>query len=235
MSTTIVDSGNYITITKDNVVNYIHKPYDAVIVGTNAIEVNNKLEFIDINYDDVDSPSSSNISELLSIIIGYLSSDIVTIDTVHDKLHKGLFYSGGHYSSSVADAATLDVLIQNLTLNTHVVFNVALAGDFTFTIYETPTFSNVGNAITMSNHNRKSENTFSGTVTHTPTITGTGTQINGTIFVPGGEGGKAMGSLTHPFSNEFVLKSNTSYLARITNVSGQTHKGSLTLSSYQTI
>ncbi len=70
------------------------------------------------------------------------------------------------------------------------------------------------------------------TVTHTPTILTTGTQVNGTVFVPGGEKAQSGGG-AGGFDNEFVLKLNTSYLMRITNISGQVKPMSILVSGYQ--
>jgi hypothetical protein len=83
----------------------------------------------------------------------------------------------------------------------------------------------------MSNHNRASAKAFSGTVTHTPTVTGVGTQINGTGFIAGGPGGGEGGDFG--FSNEFILDKSTNYLFRVTNVSGSASKISSLIQGYQ--
>jgi len=166
-------------------------------------------------------------------LTGLISSEIVSINSVHDNIHKGLFFTGGHYIASLANDASLDLLIQNGATNTHMDFYESVGGDSIIMLYEGVTFSNAGTDVTVSNHNRKSANAFIGTITHTPTITGLGNQINSTVFSAGGTGGNAQGGSFDGFSNEFVLKENTNYLLRATNVSGQARKASMKVSFYQ--
>lgn len=163
-----------------------------------------------------------------------LNEAVTTIDFTHEKLHEGDFFSGGYYNSNIANDSSLDILIQNTTSGTHAVFLAALGGDATFKLFESPVFSNAGTSVTMSNHNRNSIKTFVGTVTHTPTISNVGTQMNGTTYMPGGTGGHAIGNTINGFSNEFILKANINYLIRLTNVSGQESKGDIRVSCYQT-
>lgn len=163
----------------------------------------------------------------------YPIATVTTIDYAHNKTHEGRYFSGGFYNSALADTATLDILIQNGSVSTfHMVCSAAVSGNSTIQIYEGTTFSSAGSAVAMSNHNRSSANVFSGTVTSTPTITLVGTQLNGTAFAPGG--GKHSGSgAAAGFSNEFILAKSTSYLVRVTNISGGTIKASLEIEGYQ--
>lgn len=143
----------------------------------------------------------------------------VGLSWVHQKLHEGRFFSGGYLNPAVANGGTVDILFQTGAAGTfHGMAEASSSGDAVMTMYEGVTFSAAGTAVTMTNHNRNSLNVMTEGVTHTPTITGLGTQLNGPIFVPGG---KATGSGgTGGFSEEFILKSSTAYLLRITNTSG---------------
>ena len=157
-----------------------------------------------------------------------------TIDTVHHKVHEGRFFSGGYYNAALANGATLDILIQGGSLqSTHTVFGLTSGAECTVQIFEDVTFSSAGTAITMSNHNRSSTKVVSGTFTHSPTITSTGNQINGTAYVAGGNGGNASGGTFAGFTTEFLLDKTKNYLLRVTNVSGGTIKASGHLDLYQ--
>lgn len=155
----------------------------------------------------------------------------VAIDYAHQKTHEGRFFSGGYYNSSLANSAVQDLLITTSANNSfHLQPYSAISGDCTMQIFEGPTTS-AGTDVTISNHSRSSTKVSDLTVKHTPTVTGTGTQINGTIFLPGGDkhsgGGGKFG-----FSAEIILAKSTSYLLRITNVSGGAIKASLGIVGY---
>jgi hypothetical protein len=155
-----------------------------------------------------------------------------TIDYPHQKTHEGRYFSGGYYDSSVANNGTLDLLVQSSSTEySHIKFSAVSSGNATVQLYTGTTVSAAGTGVTMSNHNRASAKAFSGTVTHTPTVTGVGTQINGTGFIAGGPGGGEGGDFG--FSNEFILDKSTNYLFRVTNVSGSASKISSLIQGYQ--
>jgi hypothetical protein len=155
------------------------------------------------------------------------------IDYLHKKVHEGRWFSGGYYNAALADSGNIDLLIQtSSTYAMHMVASAISSGSSTFQIYEGTTFSSAGTAVTMSNHNRSSAKVFSGTVTHTPTITAVGTQINGTGYVPGSTKSSGGGG-EFGFQNEFILAASTTYLFRSTNNSGATAKTSIHIECYQ--
>lgn len=156
----------------------------------------------------------------------------VGITYEHQKTHEGRYFSGGYYNASVASSGTVELLVQITTETWHAKATVAVGGDSTVQIFEGTTFSAAGTAVTMTNHNRASAKTFTGTVTHTPTLTAAGTQLNGTMLIPGGSGGNASGG-DIGFENEFVLKASTNYMIRVTNVSTGNVAISVTIEGYQ--
>lgn len=156
------------------------------------------------------------------------------IDIAHIKVHEGRYFSGGYYNASVAGGGAIDLLIQSsATEDTHVRFHLMTGGDATSQLYEGTTFSAAGTAVTISNHNRQSAKVFSGTVTHTPTVTDVGSQLNGTQFVPGGGGGNAVGGEMPGFLNEFILAASTTYLLRVTNITGNNQAMAVHFECYQ--
>ena len=156
----------------------------------------------------------------------------ITIDTIHQKVHEGRLFSGGYYNASVNNGATLDILFQtDATYIFHGIANVSVGGDATMQMFEGVTFSAAGTPITMSNHNRTSAKVLGGGAYHTPAITGTGNQMNGTIYIPGGSGGNSSGG-KGGFEQEYVLAASTNYLLRITNVSGVAAKMGAIITGY---
>jgi len=155
-----------------------------------------------------------------------------SIEYVHAQTHAGRFFSGGYYNASVANGSSVDVLIQTGVQAFHAKFDLVASGDATVRLYENATFSAAGTGLTMSNHNRSSAKVFVGTVTHTPTVTGTGTQLNGTGYIPAGTKNQTVGG-DFGFSNEFILKASTVYLARLTNDSGVAAKMQVSVAGYE--
>lgn len=160
-------------------------------------------------------------------------SDVTTLDTTHKRLHEGRFFSGGYYNSSLADTGVLEIVIQSsATIYSHLSIEASSSGNCIVELFSGATFSAAGTSITMSNHNRNSAKSFSGTVTHTPTLTANGTQINGTGFLAAGQKGDGFG-VFEGFTGEFLLALSTTYLIRITNVSGGAAKVSSDIRIYQ--
>jgi hypothetical protein len=101
-----------------------------------------------------------------------------SIDYAHQKIHEGRFFSGGYYNSSLSAGSSQDILVQvGSSSNFHAIMAVSISGEATVFIYEGTTFSAAGSAVTMTNHNRTSAKVFSGTVTYSPTVTGTGDSV----------------------------------------------------------
>lgn len=159
--------------------------------------------------------------------------NVISIDYAHQKTHEGRYFSGGYYNSSLADTASVMLLVQmGATYALHSKISATVTGNCTLYIFEDTTFSAAGTGVTMANHNRSSSKVFSGTVTHTPTITADGTQLNGTELLPGG-GKHSSGGVEGGFSNEFILATSKNYMIRCTNVSGGAIKVSIGIEGYQ--
>ena len=165
--------------------------------------------------------------------ITYYRQRVESIDFVHQMVHEGRYFSGGYYNPAVVNNGVIELLIQSsATLITHMQFSGASGGDSIIQLFEDATITSAGTAITMANHNRLSIKAGDGTVTHTPVLLTDGNQVNGTVFVPGGEKAQSGGGVGG-FSSEFILKFSTIYLLRITNLSGQTKPMSILVTGYQ--
>ena len=162
----------------------------------------------------------------------YINEAAVVQDEIHTNIHRGIMFVSGHSAEAVANDASVEVLIQvGSTRACHVQFGGSAGGDFEFELFEDTTFSAAGTAATPTNRNRFSSITAVTTVTHTPTLTADGTKITGGLR-PGGSGGNATGSSTKGFA-EWILKTDTVYLARLINRSGNAQLLSLGMDFYE--
>lgn len=176
--------------------------------GNPILDPTSKVQLVDVNGVEIAEPYFNTIK---------------TMDIVHYQTHSGKLYSAGYFNETVVDDGTLELLFQTGSNPIHFTAHADVGGNSTAILYENCTFSNAGTSLTASNHRRSSTNTTTVTITHTPSITLNGTQINSTLFIPGGSGGKAIGASSEGFESEMILKPNTNYLLSIKNISGQTH------------
>jgi hypothetical protein len=131
---------------------------------------------------------------------------LTTIDLPHHEVHEGEMFAA-YYNSTTGTAA--DVLLTTGATSVHLVIELVSDGKVKTTIYEGPTTSANGTAITAVNKNRQSINTAVLTVHHTPTVSATGTAIHmymvGSAAKAGGIGRSV---------EEYILAKNTKYLLR---------------------
>ncbi len=145
----------------------------------------------------------------------------LVIDTVHHEVHEGEMFHASHTNGSVSNGANLDMLlVTGATVETHVSWDVFAGGQVTVYLYEGATTSA---AVAAYNMKRDSLNTPEATVTHTPTVTATGTTalVNGRIL-PGGTSNQTRVGGGIRSSAEWILAPETQYLLRVTNTSGGT-------------
>lgn len=138
--------------------------------------------------------------------------------TEHARIHEGKAFMAGILDDAVADAASLEILIQAVNAM-HVIFNVSASGDCEVHRFEGTTFSATGGALTAFNKNRFSAIESGGTITSAPTLTADGTELP-PGFIPGGSGGNSLGGQDGGYEREIILASSTDYLFRMTNISG---------------
>lgn len=149
----------------------------------------------------------------------------VIIDPEHYQIHEGKVFYITRYVSSVSNGASSDILMAvPASLYPHLRAYIVTANDAPMRVflYEGATTSDDGTGMTGYNLNRNSANTASTVVTHSPTVTGTGTLLDislipdtgGGLFSPGGGAGSS------DLPTEWILKPSTKYLIRVTNDSG---------------
>lgn len=153
----------------------------------------------------------------------FLVGPVVT-EAKHHRIHKGEGYAAFHAISALANGASFDFLLATSSKFPHFRdFNVVANGaPFTVEVYEGTVTSNDGTTVPLFNCNRNSSNTAISTLTHTPTVSEVGTQIDDRLlpdsggFFGNGGGGQIIGGAVL----EWILKPNEKYLIRINNGSG---------------
>jgi len=153
-----------------------------------------------------------------------ISLPLETITVVHKKTHESKYFSGGHQSASVANNASVDILLHVGTIPIHTIFLATTDGAALGYLYEGVTYSSSGSALTVSNHNRENPVASTATAYHTPTVSATGAQIDGIAQIAGGAGPHAIGGSSSHLTGEIILARNTDYLLRITNISGSSQR-----------
>lgn len=149
----------------------------------------------------------------------------------HTQIHHGGMFTADHVVTSLANNGVI-----NLVMTTpaddwpHITINAAIGGDGLLQIYEGTVFTG-GTPVTSVNHKFYSANIAGETIVHTPTITNDGTnKID--HYIPGGTGERAVGGVGGR-DEEIILKPSTSYLFRLTNVSGLSRRAAIDLMWYQ--
>jgi len=154
----------------------------------------------------------------------------VTITSPHDELHRGNGFSLFHDSGSIANNATSEILINVGSTGLHVQLIADVTDTFLSETFEGTTVSSNGTAKTVFNKNRYSSKTTNASVFHTPTITADGTQIGCELV---GAGKKQGGSSEMTRGDQWIFKSNTTYLVRYTNISGQSNRAVINIEWYE--
>lgn len=155
----------------------------------------------------------------------------VTLSNSHWKIHQGDFYSVGYYNASVANTASIQVIIETPSTNeAHTAIKLNHGGDATLQVYEGVTYAAAGTSITPQNHNRCFPNSSVITASHTPT-TPSGTLVWQEYF-PGGTGGTAPGAVA-TVGEQVVLCNSGVYMFEATNISGIAAPLNLAISYYE--
>ena len=139
---------------------------------------------------------------------------IATIEYEHYQIHAGNTFTVLEVTD-LGNMAIRDILVvsPDTTQWAHLVWEIEHELETSIHFYRDTTYTDNGTPISSFNRNGNSTNTATTLVYHTPTITDVGT-LKGTIQQ--GAGKKAGGS--DRLANEFILKQNTTYLIRISNL-----------------
>ena len=156
----------------------------------------------------------------------------VVITHEHQLVHEGKFFSVGHADAAAAASADIEVLVAaGANTDIHTYIKMIAGADARLDVFEAPTVTAAGTAITPQNHNRGSANTCDCTVTHTPTLSADGTQI-WQEYLPGGSGGNSPGAVQHVGSEQMIMAAGETYLFRLTNLGATAQMIQLQLAYY---
>ena len=164
-------------------------------------------------------------------VLDTLDGSLCVINILHHEIHKGNAYTVGALVTDVADDASADTLIIVGTKSLHLVLRASATGSSYAYLYETPTITDNGTAVTIFNKDRTSSLVSTARTFHTPTVGAVGTALNSELF-PGGEKNFAVGA-TGNERDEWILAPGKSYLLRITNKSGAAEDISIAATWYE--
>lgn len=161
------------------------------------------------------------------------SRAVTVIDENHRLIHEGWFYTATYRNTAVANGATLDILIAvpaGKVPHLQLLEIVTDGGPISYQLDEAVTTSADGTALPSYNRNRTSSNVAATVLTHTPTVTDTGLEIEA-HNVPAI--GNKVGIFDQTSQGEWMLKPSTKYLLRVTNDSGQARDIEARLAFYE--
>jgi hypothetical protein len=154
-----------------------------------------------------------------------------TLGVLHHHIHDGHAFVASRDIGSIANGATADVLvICGTAKDTHFNYAIGSTGAFLIDIYEAPSYSAPGTAITIFNRNRTSANASINAVYHTPSGVSGGLQLP-TNIIPGGN--NVGSSVAYGDFDRFMFKRGLAYLLRLTNISGNNSRALIELSWYE--
>ena len=156
-----------------------------------------------------------------------------TVSPLGANLMEGNSYTLGHaypFSAGLADSANFDIAIAfGAGVEPKLNIEGLCVGNAIGYLYEGATATG-GTALTPVNLNRTSTSTSNSAAILNPSVSNTGTLL-GTYILIGGVKKKATGGDIS--SASFILKPLTTYLLRMTNVSGQAQAAEMTLTWYE--
>ena len=155
--------------------------------------------------------------------------ETVVIDSPHQRIHDGVFFSGGFMDAALANGASLEAIFRVVD-GAHARIVISLGGDGTFEGFENTVVSDPGTPVSVLNRNRFSPNVATNLLFQGPTITNDGDSL-AAEFIFGGSGGQATGG-TATFFLEWILAPGD-HLMRLTNDSGQVRRAQMNLDWYE--
>jgi len=155
------------------------------------------------------------------------------LDINHLRLHEGRAFKAYRIypgATKLANGASCNIAVAWASgVYAHVLVDASCGGDAELYMYEDATVSG-GTSFTAVKRNRTSATTSQSAILINPTVTVTGTEMDAEI-IAGGSGKKSGGAGSSAL--EIVLNPLTTYLFRLTNVSGAAQMAELFLEWYE--
>lgn len=140
----------------------------------------------------------------------------VITDEQHYKVHTGLLWQTSHYQSGISSSDVINIGIITGTKEINISTRMDVSGNATYEIFKDVQFSG-GGSLQIFNHNFSVIGSPESSFVVNPTITNPGSSIRKS-FIPGGSG-KSVGSTTS-LGKEFILRTNSKYIIKYTNIDG---------------
>jgi hypothetical protein len=157
----------------------------------------------------------------------------------HHEVHEGNTFEASQKTaddSPLGDNNSYDMLlVTGNQADAHLTFEGACGGDADLFLYENTVVTDNGTKLKVQNMRRSLHGVNINTVQayETPTITNVGDELS-VRFMPGGAGPQSVGG-TGRTGTEWMLKSETYYLIRVTNRGGQGQPASIFAQWYEKI
>lgn len=156
-------------------------------------------------YVPLGAPYGDAVSELITVVGATAASE--------ERIVDGTLFLAGDYTTGLAYNTGVSILIQNGANDGLYLLSTILSSmDCKVEVYETPTFSAAGSAVTARNLNRTSSKVLGATITKNPTVSVDGTQIGPIIM-------NQANVKSTLLDNVIILAPSTNYYIKITNVS----------------
>lgn len=162
------------------------------------------------------------------------SEALVLIDTVHSRIHEGRFYTTNASDLALADNASITVLVRiGYGQSAHVRPLGICGGDAELFVFEGPTVTNDGTVQAVTNKNRFSPRVAVTEIFLGPTISDDGLELDNRLIIGGSGFISTPGGQSDFSEGEWVFKTNTDYLIRLTNRAGTTQPAQLEIDFYE--
>jgi len=156
-----------------------------------------------------------SLSSTIKALVDSIAGARVSVSHIAALSHEGKVFSAGQFDATLADDASLNLLIRVQDNPIYTRFGAEMVGDGELIIFEGTTVSANGNPVTPVNLNRMSALASTALFSDGPTVTADGTEIKHRVLTGDkeDEGVSSVGAV-------LIMAPNTFYLMRTTNRSG---------------
>ena len=145
-----------------------------------------------------------------------VANSLITSRAVHRRIELSNQWVTSHYFSAVAAAASAYIHLKvSATKNAHISVQVMSEAKVTFRLFENPTTTGDGTAITRTAINRQTPTASTMTTFHTPTSSADGTELEVGMLGAAGKFSVMGGSIEA--AGYWFLKKSEQYLVKVTN------------------
>lgn len=160
------------------------------------------------------------------------SGFLIGLDSIHSRIHQGIFFQATHLDLALGAAAFTTLLIRVPTgTEAHMRFLVAATADMRAELFENTVVSVDGTIVPAINRNRNSALIAASSILTGSTLTADG-DLLADALIPGGAGPNAPGGAASDSFEEWNL-SETCHCLRVTNLASQTQGVSITMGWYE--